>query len=44
MQVEAEILTLDREERKMSLGVKQLTKDPWEGVETKFPVESQAYW
>jgi small subunit ribosomal protein S1 len=40
-QVEAQILTLDREERKMSLGVKQLTPDPWEGIETKFPVESK---
>lgn len=39
--VDAEILTLDREERKMSLGVKQLSNDPWEGVETKFPVESK---
>lgn len=40
-EVEAEILTLDREERKMSLGVKQLTKDPWEGIETRFPVDSK---
>lgn len=40
-EVEAEILTLDREERKMSLGVKQLTKDPWENIETKFPVDSK---
>jgi small subunit ribosomal protein S1 len=40
-EVEAEILTLDREERKMSLGVKQLTEDPWEGIETKFPVDSK---
>lgn len=40
-EVEAEILTLDREERKMSLGVKQLTKDPWEGIETRFPIESK---
>ena len=37
-EVEAQILTLDREERKMSLGVKQLTPDPWEGVEAKFTV------
>ncbi len=35
-EVEAQILTLDREERKMSLGVKQLTPDPWEGIEVKF--------
>ncbi len=40
-EVEAEILTLDREERKMSLGVKQLSTDPWEGVEVKFPVETK---
>lgn len=40
-EVEAEILTLDREERKMSLGVKQLTDDPWEGIESIFPVESK---
>ena len=39
--VEAEILTLDREERKMSLGVKQLTADPWEGIEAIFPIESK---
>ncbi|MBR4995662.1 MAG: 30S ribosomal protein S1 [Alistipes sp.] len=36
--VEAVILTLDREERKMSLGIKQLTPDPWEGIDTKYPV------
>ena len=36
--VEAVILTLDREERKMSLGIKQLTPDPWENIETKYPV------
>ncbi len=36
--VEAVILTLDREERKMSLGIKQLTADPWENIETKYPV------
>jgi len=40
-EVEAEILTLDREERKMSLGVKQLTKDPWEGIEKRFPIDSK---
>ena len=40
-EVEAEILTLDREERKMSLGVKQLTADPWEGIESLFPIESK---
>ena len=37
-EVEAVILTLDREERKMSLGIKQLTPDPWKGIETKYPV------
>ena len=37
-EVEAVILTLDREERKMSLGIKQLKPDPWETVETKYAV------
>lgn len=37
-EVEAVILTLDREERKMSLGIKQLTPDPWEGIDTRYPV------
>ena len=37
-EVEAVILTLDREERKMSLGIKQLTPDPWENIEAKYPV------
>jgi len=40
-EVEAQILTLDREERKMSLGVKQLTPDPWEGIEERYPVDSK---
>ena len=40
-EVEAEILTLDREARKMSLGMKQLMADPWEGIEDKYPVESK---
>lgn len=39
-EIEAEILTLDRENRKMSLGMKQLTKDPWVDVEKKYPVGS----
>ena len=39
--VEAVILTLDRAERKMSLGIKQLKEDPWETIETKFPVGSK---
>ena len=37
-EVEAVILTLDRDERKMSLGIKQLTPDPWAGIEAKYPV------
>ncbi len=37
-EVEAVVLTLDREERKMSLGIKQLTPDPWADIETKYPV------
>ena len=40
-EVEAVILTLDREERKMSLGVKQLKADPWENIEEKYPVGSK---
>lgn len=40
-EVEAVILTLDREERKMSLGLKQLKKDPWEDIEIKYPVGSK---
>jgi small subunit ribosomal protein S1 len=40
-EVEAQILTLDREERKMSLGIKQLKTDPWEGVESKYAVNSK---
>ena len=39
-EVEAVILTLDRAERKMSLGLKQLKEDPWADIETKFPVGS----
>jgi small subunit ribosomal protein S1 len=39
--IDAVILTLDREERKMSLGIKQLTTNPWEGIETRYPVGSQ---
>ncbi len=37
-EVDAVILTLDRDERKMSLGIKQLSADPWENIETKYPV------
>ena len=40
-EVEAVILTLDREERKMSLGIKQLKEDPWENIEEKYPVGSK---
>ncbi len=40
-EVEAEILTLDKEERKMSLGMKQLTPDPWADIEGKYPVNSK---
>ena len=40
-EVEAVILTLDREERKMSLGIKQLKEDPWEHIEEKYPVGSK---
>ena len=39
--IEAKILTFDREERKMSLGVKQLTPDPWTDITKKFPVGSK---
>jgi small subunit ribosomal protein S1 len=39
--VEAVILTLDRDERKMSLGIKQLREDPWENIEGKYPVGSK---
>lgn len=39
--VEAIILTLDREERKMSLGIKQLKPDPWTEIEGKYPVNSK---
>ncbi len=40
-EVEAVILTLDRSERKMSLGIKQLKEDPWEAIEVKYPVGSK---
>ena len=40
-EVEAEILTLDRDERKMSLGIKQLKEDPWEKIEEKYIVGSK---
>ena len=40
-EIEAVILTLDRDDRKMSLGIKQLKPDPWEDIEIRYPVGSQ---
>ena len=40
-EVEAVVLTLDREDRKMSLGIKQMTPDPWTDITTKYPVGSR---
>ena len=40
-EIEAKILTFDRDERKMSLGVKQLTPDPWTDITKKYPVDSK---
>ena len=40
-EIEAVILTLDREERKMSLGIKQLKNDPWDDIEVKYPIGSK---
>ncbi len=40
-EIEAVILTLDREDRKMSLGIKQLKNDPWENIDTKYPIGSR---
>lgn len=40
-EIEAVILTLDREERKMSLGIKQLIPDPWENIVNRYPVQSK---
>ena len=40
-ELEAVVLTLDREDRKMSLGIKQLTPDPWTDITTKYPVGSR---
>jgi small subunit ribosomal protein S1 len=40
-EVEAVVLTLDRDERKMSLGIKQLKQDPWQDIEQKYPVGSK---
>ncbi len=40
-EIEAEILTLDREERKMSLGIKQLKQDPWSTIDERYPLKSK---
>ncbi|PUV21694.1 MULTISPECIES: 30S ribosomal protein S1 [Sphingobacterium] len=40
-EIEAQILTLDRDERKMSLGIKQLTPDPWKNITERYPVGSK---
>lgn len=40
-EIDAVILTIDREDRKMSLGIKQLTPDPWTDITTKYPVGSK---
>ncbi len=40
-EVEAVVLTLDREERKMSLGMKQLKPDPWDAIDAKYPINSK---
>lgn len=40
-EIEAVVLTLDREDRKMSLGMKQLMPDPWADIEEKYPVDSR---
>ena len=42
-EIEAVILTLDREDRKMSLGIKQLKQDPWETIETRYAVGSRHF-
>lgn len=40
-EVEAEVLTMDKEDRKISLGMKQLSKDPWENIQEKYPIGSK---
>lgn len=40
-EVESVVMTLDREERKMSLSPRKLTEDPWENIEAKYPIESK---
>ena len=41
MEVEAKVVTLNREERKMSLSIKQMQEDPWESIEKTFPINSK---
>ena len=38
---QASVVTLDKSERKMSLSIKQLTEDPWETIENKYPIDSR---
>jgi len=38
---DSKVVTIDRDERKMSLSIKQLSKDPWEDIATKFPIDSK---
>jgi small subunit ribosomal protein S1 len=40
-EIDAVVLTLDRDERKMSLGIKQMKQDPWEGIEAKYAIGSK---
>jgi small subunit ribosomal protein S1 len=40
-EIEAKVVTIDREDRKMSLSIKQLSKDPWSDIEMRFPVDSR---
>ncbi|MEJ5054757.1 30S ribosomal protein S1 [Sphingobacterium sp. MYb382] len=40
-EIEAEVLTLDRDDRKMSLGIKQLTPDPWKNITERYPIGSK---
>jgi small subunit ribosomal protein S1 len=40
-EVEAKVISIDREERKLSLSTRQLTKDPWDDIETRYPVDSK---
>ena len=40
-EVEAKVIAIDREERKLSLSTRQLTPDPWEDIEKRYPVDSK---